>query len=226
MDIARDTRDLLDLTMHFDMTVMHAMHDALRRELEHIARVTVRIDDDPRHVLRTAVGWQLFKRSLRIHHGAEDDMLWPVLRRQLADRPDDLVLLEAMEAEHAAIGQVIATVDELLADPEADQVRLGDLTDSLVNGVRGHLAHEEQAAVPLIERALTTAQWGAFEQVHGQRIGAEAPQILPWLLENADPRRIARTLAMLPEAVRSAYRTQRQPDWSVHDRWSSHAPTI
>jgi hemerythrin-like domain-containing protein len=129
-----------------------------------------RIDDDPRRVLRTAVGWRLFKRSLRIHQGAEDDLLWPVLRRQLFDRPDDLALLEAMEAEHTAIDQVIATVDELLADPEADRVRLGDLTDSLVTGVRGHLTHEEQAVVPLIARVLTTAQWAAFEQVHGQRI--------------------------------------------------------
>jgi hemerythrin-like domain-containing protein len=173
-----NSRDLLEVTMPLDMTAMYTMHGALRRELEHIARVTVRIDDDPRHVLRTAVGWQLFKRALRIHHGAEDDMLWPVLRRRLADRPDDLVLLEAMEAEHAAIGQVIATVDELLADPEADRVRLGDLTDSLVRGVRGHLRHEEDAAVPLIARALTTAEWAAFEHVHGERIGAEAPQVL------------------------------------------------
>lgn len=156
--------------MPLDMTAMFAMHDALRRELEHIAHVTVRIDHDPWHVLRTAAGWRLFKRTLRIHQSAEDDMLWPVLRRQLVDRPDDLVLLEAMEAEHTAISQVIATVDELLADPEADRVRLGDLTDSLVTGVRGHLTHEEQAAVPLIARVLTTAQWAAFEQVHGQRI--------------------------------------------------------
>jgi iron-sulfur cluster repair protein YtfE (RIC family) len=215
-----ETADLLDLTMTLDMTAMHAIHGALRRELEHIARVTVRIDDDPRHVLRTAVGWQLFKRSLRIHHGAEDDMLWPVLRRKLAGRPDDLVLLEAMEAEHAAIGQVIAKVDELLADPEADRVRLGDLTDSLVKGVSGHLTHEEQAAVPLIARALTTAQWAAFEQVHDQRIGADTPQVLPWLLENADSRTVARTLAALPTAVRIAYYTRWQPDYSILDRWS------
>jgi iron-sulfur cluster repair protein YtfE (RIC family) len=197
------------------MTVMYAMHDALRRELEHIARVTVRIDDDPWHVLRTALGWQLFKRSVRIHHSAEDDLLWPVLRRRLANRPDDLVLLEAMEAEHAAISQVITTVDELLADPQADHARLGDLTDSLVRGVSGHLAHEERSAVPLIARALTTAQWTAFEQAHSLRIGADAPELLPWLLENADPRSIARTLAALPEAVRTDYQTRWQPTRST-----------
>jgi iron-sulfur cluster repair protein YtfE (RIC family) len=197
VDIARTARYLLDLTMPLDMTAMYAMHDTLRRELEHITGVTLRIDEAPEHVLRTAVGWQLFKQSLRIHHGAEDDVLWPMLRRQLADRPDDLVLLEAMEAEHAAISEVIATVDVLLAGPETDQVQLGDLTDSLVRGVSGHLAHEEKAVVPLIERALTTAQWAAFEQVQGQRISADEPRILPWL----------------------------QDDCSVLDRWGSHPPT-
>ena len=49
--------------------------------------------------------------------------------------------LEAMEAEHAAIDQLITTVNELLADHEADQLRLGDLTDSLVTGLGGHLKH-------------------------------------------------------------------------------------
>ncbi|MBP2328091.1 iron-sulfur cluster repair protein YtfE (RIC family) [Kibdelosporangium banguiense] len=209
--------------MPLDMTAMHAMHDALRRELEHIARVTERIDHDPRHVLRTAIGWQLFKRSLRIHHSAEDDMLWPVLRRRLAGRPDELVLLEAMEAEHAAIGQVVATVDELLTAPDADPLRLGDLTDSLVTGVRGHLTHEERAAIPLIARALSTAQWAAFEHVHSQRIGADAPQVLPWLLENADPQNITRTLSTLPASVRTAYYTRWRPDYSAHDRWTSQA---
>jgi hypothetical protein len=36
-----------------DMTAMYAMHDALRRELGQIARVTARPDDDPKRVLRT-----------------------------------------------------------------------------------------------------------------------------------------------------------------------------
>ena len=136
--------------MPLNMTAMYAVHGALRRDLEHIARVTVRIDVDPRRFLRTASSWQLFKRTLCVHHRAEDDLLWPALRRQLDDRPDDLVLLEVLEAEHAGIDQLITTVDELLTDPAADLVRIGDLIDSLVTGLSGHLKHEEQAAIPLI----------------------------------------------------------------------------
>jgi iron-sulfur cluster repair protein YtfE (RIC family) len=163
--------------MPLDLSTMHATHDAVRQELEHIARVTVRIDDDPRRVLRTASGWRTFKRIVRGHHRAEDEVLWPALRRHFAHRPGELVLLEAMEAEHAAIGQLIGTIDELLAGPAADLVRLGSLTDSLVTGVNGHLEHEEQAVLPLIRQTLTTTEWAAFEQAdseHGVR-GASGP---------------------------------------------------
>lgn len=38
------------------------MHDAPRRELEHLAKVTARLEDDPRAVLRTAVGWEPFTK--------------------------------------------------------------------------------------------------------------------------------------------------------------------
>ncbi|GAA0852063.1 hypothetical protein GCM10009525_79400 [Streptosporangium amethystogenes subsp. fukuiense] len=33
-------------------------------ELERIARITARTDDDPRRVLRTAAGWELFNKNL------------------------------------------------------------------------------------------------------------------------------------------------------------------
>jgi hypothetical protein len=63
----------------------------------------------------------MFKKYLRIHHRAEDEAVWPVMYQVLTDRPDDLALLDAMEAEHAAIDPLLdgstprsptATVDQ------------------------------------------------------------------------------------------------------------------
>ncbi|MEV0407067.1 hemerythrin domain-containing protein [Actinoallomurus sp. NPDC050550] len=202
-----------------DMTAMYAMHDALRRELEHLARVTARLDD-PRNVLRTAVGWELFKKSLHVHHTAEDDALWPPLRQSLAKRPDELALLEAMEAEHAAVDQVIEAIDALPADPGSEFDRLGDLADSLVTGLTGHLKHEEDQALPLIQAFATPQQWAHFGQIHGQRIGPDAPRLLPWLLEGATEQTTAVMLAPLPEPARDAYTTKWQPAYAALDRWS------
>ncbi|GIH06673.1 hypothetical protein Rhe02_47400 [Rhizocola hellebori] len=149
--------------MPLDLTAMFTMHDALRRELEHLARV----DDDPRLVFRTA-GWRRFKQAVWGHHCAEDEVLWPALRLRLTDQPGNLVVLEAMEAEHAAIGQLIATIDEAASGPQGCLVHLGDLIDSLVTGLKGHLAHEEEAVIPLLQQALTAGQWAAFEKVHSE----------------------------------------------------------
>ena len=89
-----------------DMTLMYAMHNALRRELEHIARITARLDDDPRRILASAAGWEMFKKALHLHHGSEDDALWPGMRQSPAHRPGDLALVAAMAAEHAVIDPV------------------------------------------------------------------------------------------------------------------------
>jgi hypothetical protein len=88
-----------------DMTMMYAMHDALRRELERIARITARPDDDPRHVLGTAVGWEIFKTYLRVHHTAEDDAVWPVMYRVLAGRPGSARRVAAGDLPGRACGR-------------------------------------------------------------------------------------------------------------------------
>ena len=122
------------------MTRMYIMHDVLRRELERIARVTARSDDDPKHIMRTAIGWELFKSFLHIHHTAEDVAPWPVMRQALARRPDELALLDAMEAEHAAIDPMLNAIDATLADRNSAPDVLGALTDALAAVLRGQHA--------------------------------------------------------------------------------------
>jgi Hemerythrin HHE cation binding domain len=197
------------MTFKLDMTMMFAVHDALRRDLERIARVAARTGDDPRRVLRTAAGWELFKTFLRVHHTSEDVALWPVMQRKLADRPDDLALLEAMEAEHAAIDPLLAAVDAALADRDGAGERLGDLVDALVTGLSGHLRHEEGEGLALIDATLTDQQWQHFAEVHRERIGGDAPRYLPWLLDGADAPTTARILGRMPAPIRTAY----------HDEW-------
>ena len=204
-----------------DMTLMNAMHNALRRELEHIAKITARVDDDPRRILATAAGWEMFKKALHVHHGAEDEALWPVMRETLVGRPDDLALLEAMEAEHAAIDPVLEAIDAALADRDSGPERVGELTDALAGGLCGHLKHEEDEGLPLMEATVTLQQWQQFGAVHGSRTGPDAPRLTPWLLDGADERTVATMLAILPEPVRAAYRDQWQPAYAALDRWNA-----
>src|SRR6266702_2356228 len=87
-----------DTTSHLDLTVMVACHDAFRRDLGHLARTASRRPaelDDPNRRTAVQAGWELFKTELHIHHTAEDADLWPRMRTHLADRPDELALLQA-----------------------------------------------------------------------------------------------------------------------------------
>ena len=204
-----------------DMTAMYAAHDALRRELELLARTAARADDDPGRILGAAVGWELFRKSLHMHHTAEDEALWPVMREAAADRPDDLALLAAMEAEHQTIDPLLEAIDAALADREFGPQRLGDLTDALAAALTGHLKHEEDGALPLIQAILTEEQWQHFGQVNARLVGPDAPRILPWLLDGASEQTVATMLAPLPEPARAAYRDEWQPAYAALDLWGA-----
>ncbi|MEU6899575.1 hemerythrin domain-containing protein [Streptomyces virginiae] len=208
------------MTGAIDLTVMYAMHDALRRELAHLDRITTAADRDPRHVLPTAAGWKLFKAALRAHHTAEDEALWPSLRQGLAGRPKDLALVEVMEVEHAAIEPVVRAIDDALADPGLGPLLPGQLIDALTRGLAGHLEHEENGALPLIRQVLTAEQSARLCRAHARHIGREDPLLLPWLLDGADERTAARLLARLPASTYAACTTRWIPEYAALDRWS------
>jgi Hemerythrin HHE cation binding domain len=191
-----------------DMTMMYVVHDALRRELGRIEAIAARPGDDPRRVLRAAAGWELFKSYLHIHHTAEDETVWPVLAPLLAGRPGDLALVAEMEAEHAAIDPLLGAVDAALADRDHGAQRLGGLVDALVTGLSGHLRHEEDDGLPLIDATLTGQQWSRLGQRQAELIGADASRYLPWLLDERDPEVTAAVLAGMPGPIRTAYRDQ------------------
>jgi iron-sulfur cluster repair protein YtfE (RIC family) len=216
-----DTGEIM--SSRLDMTAMYAMHNALRRELEHIARFTADVDDNPRRILATTAGWRMFKKALHAHHSSEDDALWPVMRKAVADRPDDLALLEAMEAEHAAFDPLIEAIDAAPPDPAPGPERVGALSDALSDALRRHLNHEEDETIPLIEATVTPQHWEHFGEVHRTRIGPDTPQLIPWVLEGADEQTVATIMALLPEPVRAAYRDQWQPAYAALERWNSAA---
>ncbi len=203
------------------MTYMYVFHDALRRDLERIARFTARGSDDPAWMLRSAAGWEMFKKYLRIHHQAEDDAVWPVMYRVLADRPDDLAVLDAMEAEHAAIDPLLDAVDAALADRVDGPERIGGLVDSLHTNLTGHLKHEETEALALIDATLTEAQWQHFGEIQRDAIGDDTRRYLPWLLDDMSAERVAYILEVIPEPLRNAYHDQWQPAYADLDPWGT-----
>ena len=204
-----------------DLTMMLVMHGAFRRDLGHLARAAsrYRTDDPARHTAILA-GWQLLKTALAFHHQGEDADLWPRMRTHLAERPDDLALLQAMEDEHARIDPLIAAVDGALADRGAGHERLSDLVDALAGGLSRHLAHEEGETLPLLSRALTAAEWQGFVADQRRKSGIRgAAQLFPWLLDEASPDQARAVLSQLPAPLRVVYRRIWQPRYTGRAHW-------
>lgn len=204
-----------------DMSMMFAMHDALRRELVQVAGIASRQDDDPGKLLRAALGWELFKKFLLVHHQTEDDTLWPALRACVAGQPDRIAVADALEAEHSVIEPLLTAIDATAADPDYGYQRFGDIVDELTTKLTAHLAHEETDGLALIDASLTPQQWRHFAQVHSGRLGGDAPMYMPWLLNGASPQMLETILGNFPPPLLATYREQWGPRYAALDVWNA-----
>lgn len=213
------------MAFKLDMSVMLTFHGALRRDLEQVARVAGRRDRSAGTRLRVALGWEQFKKFLVIHHQAEDDLLWPVLLAKVAGFPDQVALVEALEAEHTVIEPLLGAVDTAAGDPD-DGGRLGDVIDELVTQLGGHLDHEESEGLSLIDASLDPEEWQRFGRLHGQRLLGDAPIYVPWLLELADKEDVDGFLAKIPPPLAAAYRDHWAPTYAALQRWDNHDDAV
>jgi hypothetical protein len=219
-----------------DLTIMLAAHDAFRRDLTRLVRAAAAADlSDPARRRSVAAGWDLFKHELHLHHTAEDEVIWPVLRPRLAHSEHALSVLDAMEEEHERIDPLLAAVDDAFAQRREDA--LADVIDALVTTLTGHLAHEERDGLPLIGVALTAAEWRGVGFKIARRNGlSEGGEMFAWMLDGAAAQGVqgdgahgdavggaqvdaASALRTLPPPLRLLYRAVWKPRHNKTPRW-------
>jgi hypothetical protein len=200
-----------------DLTIMIAAHDAFRRDLTRLARTAGAANlSDPARRRSVAAGWEVFKRQLHLHHTAEDEIIWPMLRPRLAHSEAALSVLDAMEAEHGRIDPLLAAVDAEFAGGD----RLAAVIDALTSALTGHLGHEERDGLPLIGAALTAAEWrGAGRKMASKNGLAASSEMFAWILDGTDRERAAATLGQLPPPLRLLYRALWKPRFDRTPRW-------
>lgn len=145
-----------------DFTFMYAAHDAFNRDLRRLAAAAGSgRTADP--AVRT--GWATFRNQLHIHHTAEDRWLWPALRDKVT-RPDEVSVLDAMEAEHLGIDPLLSRVDASLT--ATGLTGLTENAGALASALAAHMEHEEDYALPLVEQHLGPEGWAAFGKAAGK----------------------------------------------------------
>lgn len=204
-------------TPQLDMSMMLAIHSAFRRDLDRLTAMAERRDPDRPVVTK---GWETLKVALHGHHHAEDDQLWPIARAHLEGRDDDLTVLDAMEAEHATLDPLIRRIDEHLTDGGVADDDLAEGVAAFRDALSGHLAHEEREALPILQRAVSPAEWQAFEEEQGKRYGLKATlSLLPWITEDASAPTSQFILSDLPAPLRLLNRWVLAPRYRSQQRW-------
>src|SRR6266536_6283999 len=198
-----------------DLGFMRAIHAGLRRDaarLESLAPQLERRGGVPGDVPK---GWVTFRQTLQVHHAAEDDDLWPVLRSHLTD-DEDVHQLDLMVEEHRGLTAAIEAVDAALARRAGVTAAAGELGEVL----RGHLEHEEQRVFPLLERHLSRREWRGFLLTERRRRPPrERPEFLTWVLDDASDEDAAAVMIELPRPAHLVYRWPLRPRYVAQRRW-------
>lgn len=190
-----------------DMVFMYLFHYAFRRDLQLFRETVPRTPlDDQQAWQRLADRWDVFATQLHHHHKAEDRVLWPWLLERAGAA--ETALLEEMAAEHDEIDPALARIAPALAvlADGPDAVAQPALVQSLEEAAAcldRHLAHEETAAIALMQRVMTDAEWKSVEKQLGE--GQPATVVLtlvPWALAGLPPAARAEVLARLPFPMR------------------------
>ena len=185
-----------------DFTMMYVAHDAFNRDLERL----IGASQAGSGLTPAAIGtWRSFSKQLHTHHNAEDAALWPRLYAAVTD-PAEIQILTDMEAEHASIDPRLEQIDAALEGRNA--TALDSDLKSLAQGLSDHMIHEEQAALPLLERRTGQACWDAFsKEIRDQQGGLKgAAEYLPWVLDGATDETKTQVLKLLPPPARLLYR--------------------
>jgi hemerythrin-like domain-containing protein len=158
-------------------------HRAMLRDLDRLAELSARLTGtavNRKRAAAIAAYIDDFCTSIHHHHGAEDEVLWPVLERSagahvdLTELSDDHAVLDPKLARIRAGARQLRDRQRVTPELAAD---LADLRDTL----HEHIADEERTIVPLIKQYVSDEDWNQVEATirkRGAKMTFEVPRIL------------------------------------------------
>lgn len=207
--------------MSHDFTLMYALHDAIRRDLVRI--VGALGGSRPVGAARTAAlaeRWRYLAAIITNHHADEEARLWPAARAVLGE--DGRSMLDRLESQHGPVSVAVdatsARFDELTAPGRAsgpdreEQAEVADSAERVLKLLDAHFAGEEDRVLPALADRLDDPAWAGYDSVVRMAAGSGGnAAVLPWLLDDAPPARVAAVLGPLPDHVRAAYAAEWRP---------------
>jgi hemerythrin-like domain-containing protein len=186
-----------------ELTMNQVIHAAVRRDVARTEQALRALREDDRvRAEQVRQGWAHLVGQLRHHHESEDALVWPYLRSVGVDE----ALLDAMEAEHAAMTEALSTateaVDRVVDQPtRAVADAAADAVAQTAEVVDRHLEHEEREAEPLVMARGEDPAWKAVEKQLRPRRISDAGASLAWMQDGAGSRELAALRATIPPPV-------------------------
>jgi hypothetical protein len=198
-------------------TIVYLIHEAFRRDFRRLSAAVRAPSVGAERARRLEAHWQFVDEQLHHHHQVEDDSLWPLVRPRLAGRDEELAILHQMEVQHAGLLPKGEAVDRgfaaFVAEPAAAAgSTLGDQLDDLADALGAHLDNEETRCFPVIDEAMSDAEFEAFGKATAKAIGMRgSARFFPWIFDGADPVERQAVLSMPPPPVRVLCRYAWEP---------------
>lgn len=182
-------------------TMNTSMHAAFKREIRRLQAGVTKTDlADAGAAAKLAARYSFFSATLHNHHEGEDTYLFERVKPRAT--PEQVAILDQMEAEHGEMLEVLKSLDIEFATLSAssDKSRLGNQLEALDTVLSQHCAHEEAVGMAIVQEYITEADMKEFMKF--SRSGAQANYVLPWVCDGADATVEAGVWGMLPGPVR------------------------
>lgn len=184
------------------------VHSALRREFTRMPGLVESAANGTDAQRWPAVydHWLLMSLFLAEHHGGEDQSLWPKLTERL---PDQLDLIESMEAQHERIHDLLTRANAQFAAWGPDAAPTHEESEALVNDLNDlnaaldeHLAAEESQILPLVPGVITPPEWAELAaNAQAALPGDKLFVVFGLILQDLSPDDQAAMLSVLPPPV-------------------------
>jgi uncharacterized protein YndB with AHSA1/START domain len=224
-----------DLTGPADTSMMRIVHDGLRRDLtraQHALTTEPYPADGQRAAIAAHLGWLM--GFLHRHHEAEDEGLYPLVRRS---SPAAAALLDVMDDDHKRIGPAmtgLADAAAAYAVSAGARERAVQALDQLSGVLLPHLQREEDQMMPLVSAAITEAEWRKWDQQYNVKPLRPLPLADTglWIMDSLSPADRAQVTALVPPVPRwiittflsGRYRRAAYRRWQLPEHSGRKAP--
>jgi hemerythrin-like domain-containing protein len=196
-----------------DTSGMARAHGHVEVALEAAPRY-VRRAADSRRVAAVASFCENLLEYVHVHHGAEDELLYPRLEQRC---PASVASVKRIGTQHQLLEEPMAAargaIDRWRTDPTgASTTALCDALGSVLQALTPHCREEEATIVPLASRYLSQAEWEEMRPHEARSYRADKPWLMLGLaMERSDEAHRAALLAPMPEARRTLWINEWSP---------------